>query len=275
MKIRRILNNNAVICLNDVGEEVIAKGKGIAYGLANGDELNTRNVEKIFVLQNKEARNRYQQLLNQTPIDCIEACEEMIDLIKSRIDKEISDQIYITLTDHISNLIERIRMGITFDHGLLWDVKRLYKEEYVVALEVVEIIKKKFNVKIDEEEAGFISLHIVNAEMNMNLEDVIETTTMIEDIYDIVESSFDIDTSYESLEYTRFIMHLRVFFTRVLTHQNITTERSEVLLDTLKNEYPKQYECVLNILEYVSMRYDRVMDGEILYLLVHIVKLTD
>ena len=98
---------------------------------------------------------------------------------------------------------------------------------------------------------------------------------MIDDVYDIVESCFDLNIDKDGLEYTRFIMHLRVFFERIINQQNIHSEKSQTLLKTLQNEYLKQYQCVLKILDYVSMKYDEALEGEILYLLVHVIKLTE
>lgn len=275
MLIKRILNNNAVMCLDEHGEEIIVKGKGIAFQKKNGDQIDKSLIDKIFVMDNKETKRRYQEILIAIPDDCMSACEDMIEVIKKNINKDLSDKIYVTLTDHIYNLIERVKMGIVFDNALLWDVKRLYVDEYQAGLLVVDMIRQRFDIKIEDDEASFIALHIVNAEMNTEFRDVIEITGMIDDIYDIVDSYFELNIDKESLEYTRFIMHLRVFFERIVNHQNLKSEKSEALLRILQNEYPKQYQCVMKIIDYVTMKYDELLEGEILYLLVHIIKLTE
>lgn len=275
MIIKRVLNNNAVMSLDKNNEEIIVKGKGIAFQKKNGDSIDEKKIDKIFVIDNQDTNRRYQEILVNIPDDCITACEAMIDVIKQHVDKELSDKIYVTLTDHIFNLLERIQMGIVFDNTLLWDVKRLYRQEYQAGLKVVEMIRKTFDVKLDDDEASFIALHIVNAQINADFRDVIELTGMIDDIYDIVESDFALTIDKDGLEYTRFIMHLRVFFERIMNKQHMKSEKSQTLLNTLKKEYPKQYQCVMHILEYVSMKYEEPLEGEILYLLVHVIKLTD
>ena len=275
MIIKRILNNNAVMSLDEHGQEMIVKGKGIAFQKKTGDKIDEKKIDKIFRLDNQDTNRRYQEILIHIPSDCIEACESMIDVIKENIKKELSDKIYVTLTDHIFNLLERVQMGIVFDNALLWDVKRLYRDEYQVGIQVVNMIRQAFDIKIDDDEASFIALHIVNAEMDTEFKDVIEVTAMIDDVYDIVASQFHLNIDQDSLEYMRFIMHLRVFFERIFNHQNLGSEKSKTLLKTLRQEYPKQYQCVLSILNYVSQRYDEPMEGEILYLLVHVIKLTE
>jgi len=105
MKIKRILNNNAVLCLDENNEEVIVKG--IAYGSSTGDAIHSSKIEQIFVLSNKEINRRYQELLVTIPGDCIEVSEKAIQIIKEEIPDPLNDTIYITLTDHISNLLGR------------------------------------------------------------------------------------------------------------------------------------------------------------------------
>lgn len=276
MIIKRVLNNNAVMCLDEHDNEIIIKGKGIAFQKKSGDVVDKDKIETIFRSQNIEIIHRYQEVLTSVPNDIIEVSEQVIDVIKENVDKDLSDKIYVTLTDHIHNLIERISMGIAFDHGLLWDVKRLYKEEYQAGLKAVEIIRKGFDIKIDDDEASFIALHIVNAQINnTEVKDIVATTRMIEDVYTIVESDFNLELDKDSLDYTRFLMHLRIFFERILNKSNLKAEGNQELLNTLKKQYPQQYDTVLKILKYVSTMYKESLDGEILFLLVHVVKLTN
>lgn len=45
MHIKKILNNNAVVVLNDQGKEQIAMGKGIAFKRAVADEIDPAQVD--------------------------------------------------------------------------------------------------------------------------------------------------------------------------------------------------------------------------------------
>lgn len=274
MKIKRVLNNNAVVALNDLGEEIILKGKGIAFRKKSGDDIDSSQVEKIFVSQNSDVNRRYQETLINIPLDCIEVSDRAIEIIKNKITNQLNDQIYVTLTDHIANLLERLAMGIEFDNALLWDIKRMYKDEYNVGLEVVSLIRESFDVKVSDDEASFIALHIVNAMMDTDMHQVLEITAMIDDIYDIVKSHFDLEFDEESIDYNRFILHLRFFFERIINKQSLETEKNEHLLELLIKEYPAQYECVSDIVRYVGVKYKEPIAGEVMYLMVHVVKLT-
>ena len=99
-------------------------------------------------------------MIQDTPIDYILVSEEIIAYFKEHSTKALNDGIYVTLTDHIANTIERIRMGIDFDMTMLLNVKSLYREEYKLALQAIEMLRNAFHLHIDDNEANFITLHI-------------------------------------------------------------------------------------------------------------------
>lgn len=274
MKIERVLNNNAIVSRDANGEEVILKGKGIAFQASAGDKVDEKRVEKMFVLETKEVNSRYHELLHSVPEDCIEVSEQVIESIKEEVQKQISDKIYITLTDHIVNLLERISLGINFDNGLLWDVRRMYPEEYQAAVKAAKIIQKGFDISIPAEEASFIALHIVNAEMNVELEDVYKITGMIDEISSLVEKQLGVLIDKESLEYSRFVVHLRFFLERTLNSHSSANQKNTAVLSIMAQQYLREYECVLAIIDFVSKKWQKPVKGEALYLLIHVVKLT-
>ena len=44
MIIKRILNNNAVMSVDESGEDIIVKGKGIAFQKKSGDKINQNKI---------------------------------------------------------------------------------------------------------------------------------------------------------------------------------------------------------------------------------------
>ena len=74
MIIKRILNNNAVMSVDESGEDIIVKGKGIAFQKKSGDEINQNKIDKIFVIKNQEINRRYQEILVHIPYDCTLFC---------------------------------------------------------------------------------------------------------------------------------------------------------------------------------------------------------
>jgi len=273
--IQRVLNNNAVSCLDQNGEEVIVKGKGIAFKASPGDVVDESKIESKFILADQKINRRYQEIIVHIPDDCIETGEAIIEMIKRCFKPKISDNIYVTLTDHISNLLERTRLGIIFDNDVLWDVKRMYKEEYRLGLKAVDIIREKLDIKVEDNEANLITLHIVNAELDVEIKDVYAITGMIDQIYKLIKARFNLAIDEEDLDYTRFVLHLRFFFERLIHRTELAEEKNEDLLVIMKNKYPRQYECVKEIINIVGGKYkNEVTSDETLYLLIHVIKLT-
>lgn len=62
MKIKRGLNNNAVISSNSQNGDVLL-GSGIAFQKKAGQEVDPQRVEKTFLLKDKEAQNRFTELM--------------------------------------------------------------------------------------------------------------------------------------------------------------------------------------------------------------------
>lgn len=272
---KRVYNNNVVLSENASGEEIILVGKGLAFGLNKGDLINTDKIEKKFELK-KEVNHKFQELIQDVSMEEILICDDVINYIKKISNKEIDDSIYVTLTDHIVNMIDRLRQGIDFDSAALLNIKSLYKDEYKIALGVIDILRTRLDMNIDESEANFIALHIVNAELNSNMMQMYEITTIMEGILAVVENEFDI-VKEDNQFYDRFITHFRFFVQRIVNREYLEKDPStyEPMFQVMKSLYIDQLNCVNKIVEYIERKYDyTVEDDEKMYLLLHLVKLT-
>lgn len=274
MKAKRVYNNNVVLSQNKNGKELVLVGRGLAYGLNKGDNIDESKVEKRFELK-ENVNNKFKELIQDVPIDDILICEEVISYIKSNNDKEIDDSIYVTLTDHIINMVDRIKKGIDFDSTILLNISYLYKAEHKIALHAVEMLSKRYDLKIDDSEANFITLHIVNAESNSNMMEMYEITSIIDEILSIVNRNYKID--YEDFAYDRFITHCRFFVQRVVNKEYVEENKKKYveMFLMMKGLYKSQYRCVNEIAHFIENKYNyQVEDDEKMYLLLHLVKLT-
>lgn len=275
--INRLFNNNIAMVNTTDGKELVVVGKGIVYGLKKGDCIDESIIEKKFELK-KEARTTFERIIQDMPIEYVIVSEEIISYIKSNIDKELDERIYVTLTDHISATMERFQMGISFDMTMLLNVKILYPEEYRLGLHAVKILKEKLNVDIDDSEAIFITLHIIDAESKSNMSDYYTISIAIDEIMDIAKKYFDINEG--SYYCDRFLTHLRFFIQRVdnneIQEKDIDDEFSEVI-SSMNEKFvkTKQEKCVEEIAIYIEHKKGyKVSPDEKLYLMLHLSKLT-
>ena len=205
MIITRLLNNNVVITLDSNDEEIIVMGKGIGYQKSKGDTIDEEKINKVFRISNKEVSNKFQELFNKIPMEHMKLSSEIIEYAEGVLGKKLNDGIYISLSDHTYTAIKRIKNNITVKNALLWDIKRFYKDEFKIGMKALDIIEEKTKIRLPEDEAGFIALHMVNAQLNEEQPQVQGITKLIEEILTIVRINFRIELKEESVFYYRFI----------------------------------------------------------------------
>ncbi|WP_439234770.1 BglG family transcription antiterminator LicT [Lonepinella koalarum] len=275
MKIQKILNNSVVISLDSSNKEIVVMGKGIAYGKRVGDKIDQQQVTKRFILANVNHSQNVINLLNNIPAEYVDIANSILTYTRERIGLELIESVYISLLDHIHSSVERYSKNIVLRNKLLWEIKNFYKLEFDVGLYALNEIYHTFNIKMDEDEAAFIALHIVSAEKCHDINQTYKETEFIHNITNIVKYYFSIEYDVNSLDYNRFITHLKFFSMRVFSHtSNIESLLDEEILDLLKNKYTEPYRCSLKIKEYINNKYGYILDNdEILYLTIHITKI--
>lgn len=276
MKIRKILNNNAVITKDEKNKEIIVLGKGIAYGKKNGNIIENDKIYKVFSVNSKSIENKLTEIIEKIPIEYIELTEQIIRIAQSKLDIQLDDGIYVSLTDHIYSSVQRYREGIPLKNKLLWETKHFYKDEFEVGLEALELIKSKTDISMLEDEASFIAMHIISSEMEQDIHSFYDLTYFIQPIVNIVKYYFSLDLNTESLTYFRFITHLKFFGQRILLSERNDNKLSLMeneILDIIKTKYKEPYLCSLKIKKYIEEKYDYYLDSdEILYLTIHIAR---
>lgn len=272
MIIEKVLNNNVVIVKDEKNIEKIVMGRGLAFKKKVGDEFDESKIDKVFTLSNKEALNKFQELIVDIPIEHIELAEEIISHVKTDKGKKLNEIVYISLVDHIYTSIIRFLDGITVKNVLLWEIRRFYPEEFSIGLNALDMIEKRFNMRLPEDEAGFIALHLVNAEIDEDgMQDVYHITKLMQEIVNIVKYKFNIVFDENSVYYYRFITHLKFFAQRIINKNTYEDENDDDLLEVIKNKYINSYDCVKSISEFILKKYNYILSNEEkLYLTIHI-----
>lgn len=273
MKIKRIYNNNVVMIEAENGEEMIAMGRGLAFGKKNGELVEKDRIEKIFTLAEKSIGNRLAKLVQNIPTIYLTIAEEIVSMIREKSDLTLDDNIYITLTDHISMSLEREKNNTVFQNPLLMEIKQFYKKEFALSQEAAKIIYKHMGISISEDEMGFITLHIVNATLNQRADQLVISLQMISEIIKIVQDHFGVTFDENSLLYERFLRHLQFFAKRILDNKEQQLDEIPVFHLT-QAEYPEAFRCVEKIGVYIQNTYGKkVTNSEKYYLIYHIITL--
>ena len=272
MIIHRILNNNVIVTLDKDEKECVVCGKGIAFKKKIGDEVDSKEVNKVFVLKDQGMNEKFKQLLLNIPLDHVKLADEIIHLAETKLGKRLNDSLIISLSDHIYTAISRYLEGISMKSAMIWDIKRFYEDEFEIGMNALDMIEELFKVRLPDDEAGFIALHIVNAEMDeSNMEQIIDITRIMQEISNIVKYYFRVEFDINSVYYYRFITHLKFFAQRLVLGKTIDDESNDGLLDVVKIKYHTSYKCVGKINDYIKGKYNyELSPEEQLYLTIHI-----
>ena len=269
MIINKVLNNNVVTIINENDEEAVVMGRGIAFQKKKGDEIDESKIEKIFVLENKSINKKLLTLVNDIPAKYLEIAEDIIKYAEDKLGKKLNENIYLTLTDHISFAISRAEKNLEIKNAMLWDIKRLHKEEFDVGIHALRVIKENLNFDLPEDEAASIAMHILNGELDQEIPEIVDMIKLIEEILKMVKYHFNIEFDEESINYYRFVTHLK-FFTQRLSSGRYYEDNDNDLFDMIKLKYPKSYECTKRIEGFVKQKYNtQLTKEEMLYLIIH------
>ena len=271
MKIHKVINNNIVIVLDAAEKELILMGRGIGFKKHPGDQFDERMIEKKFTMASKEQSGHLSDLLNEIPLQEMDAAVTIMETALQKLNKKLNEGTIISLSDHIHTSIERSKDNIFVKNVLLWEIKKFYPEEYQIGKTALHIIQEKTGILLPEDEAGFIALHIVNAQMEDSVGDMYGLTKVMQEIIHIIKYTCRVSFDEESVYYYRFITHLKFFAQRLLTHTTCHEEGNDKLLEVVREQYQESYQCVRKITDFIVRNYDYCLSGEEqLYLTIHI-----
>lgn len=270
MEIVRIINNNIVTSTDEHENELVIMGKGVGFKKKIGQLIDKNEIEKIYSLKNPTSTNKLKTLLEDIPFEEMQAINEIVSYAKLSLGKKLSDSIYISLTDHLHFAIERQKKKMEFQNALAWEVKHFYHHEYLIGKEALEIIHRKVGIKLHQDEAVTIALHIVNAELDNTMDGTVGMTKIIKQILSIIQYTFSVEFDEDSLAYERLLTHLKFFVQRVYMNRYLMEENIE-FFSMIKHSYPKEYQCALKIADFIEDEIGHHLTvAELSYITIHI-----
>lgn len=277
MRIEKVLNNNVVISLDASGKDVIVMGSGIAFQKKRGDIIDQKKIERIFTQNDSDLASKIQSALKDIPIEYLEFTEQMIHYAQNELDTKFNDNLYLSLMDHIYFTIKRYHENMLIQNRLLFETKLMYPEEFRVGNEIVQKMNKMFKVDLPEDEAEFIALHFVNANLGTDNPSSKTQDRIVQDMLTIIKNYFKLSINSDTLQYVRLVTHLKFFAQRITQKKMQATSGGDVqLFSVVKERYSISYECVQRISQYLQIEYGyNISDEEKLYLTIHIERIRE
>lgn len=273
-EIIRSLNNNVLIARHESYGEVVLIGKGIGFGMKQGDVIEENNYEKMFVLTNQKEQEQYKKLLSYIDEEMLDVVQDVIRYIAERVEQPLNEHIHIALTDHITFALKRLQQGMDLKNPFLLETKSLYPFEFQLATEVIDRLNKRLKVHLPEGEIGFIALHIHSSITNKPLSEVNQHSQLISQLTEVIEDSLKVNVDRESVNYLRLIRHLRYTIDRVNSGESVS--EPEKLAFLLKKEYPLCYNTSWKMIKVMQQALKKtVYEAESVYLTMHLYRLTN
>lgn len=276
MVIKKIFNNNIILAEDDKQLEHIILGRGIAFQEKKGNTVEQSKIDKVFVLKSDQTMDKFIQLLDEIPVNQLEVTTKIVDAAEKELETTFDDSIYIGLTDHIHYAVDRYKKKHPLKNALLWEIKKFYGKEFRAALHSLEIINYYEEICLDEHEAGYIALHFVNAQQDgEEMQQTIITTEVIEELVKIVKYHFKMDLDENSLNYARFVTHMKFFLKRIFQFDLAGSDDESVLYDQVTLNYPEAASCVNKLVHYLEKKFAiQIHNDEKLYLILHVQRLS-
>lgn len=275
MRIKKILNNNLVLAQDENMTERMVMGRGIGFRKKQGDVIRPEEIDKVFVLESQALVDQFVTLVRSIPINHLELTKKVVEAAQEELGLIFDDFIYIGLADHISYALYRHQQNIVLTNALTWEIRKFYAREYKAALKALDVIEYYEGIRLCEAEASFIAMHFVNAQTSGEAVQLsMAAAGIIQDILNIVKFHYMLDLNEETMQYSRFVTHIRYFLQRV--HQPSATQRDTFLFEQVKLRYPDAYDCACKIKTYLEEKLQiSINEDEMLYFMLHIKCLVD
>lgn len=269
--IKKVYNNNVILAFeNSSKKEVILTGCGIGFKKKQDDTVDESKIEKKFVIQDDSFESKVNKLASEIPEEVFGVSSAIIEYTEKKLNTTLDEYIYISLTDHIYFALKRYKENMPIKNELLSELRRIHKKEYEIGRWAQEYINKTFDVDFLIDEAGFIAMHIINANYRESTNKSCLMMNIINQILDIIKNYYSIEFIEDEINFDRLLTHLKFFAKRLIDKkESITTNNG--LLEVVKIQYKESYDCAKQIKSFIEENYTyKVNDDEVLYLILHI-----
>lgn len=277
MRVITKINNSAVLCRDDNGEELVAFGKGIGF-CELGSEVDLRRVQRTFYDLDPQSS----LLLKEIDPEVLSLASQTADLARDNLSYRLSANFAFVLADHLSFALKRIREGIVVHMPLAFDIEQQYPTEYQIGLYLCRRMSSEFGIVVPTREAAGIALCFVNnMDRGIDCEEGAEANSrfsfddLLERSVREIEKDFGIDVDRSSFNFSRFATHLQYLYMRASCGKSLESENAS-MYSTLVDEYPDASHAANAISKiFLNEMSCGLSDEELLYLILHINRLCE
>ena len=261
MIIAKVINNNVVSSWDADHKEIIVMGRGIGFQKKPGQTVREEDIDKIFRLENRDVRERFEDLLESMPLEYVRISADIISFAKERMNARLSQSVYLTLTDHIGFAIGRFKEGMVFSNALYREIKRFYPEEFGIGMYALDLIEQRSGIRLPDDEAASIAIHLVDAEFDIKVRDAWSMTSLLQDMVGILERELPLPKE-DSYRRDCLLSNLKFLAHRLLLLPPEERPKDPALEGFVREHFREEYASAGRVQDFVSRKYQCRMTQE-------------
>ncbi|MEE0830640.1 MAG: PRD domain-containing protein [Longicatena sp.] len=262
--IEKVLNHNSIL-VSKKKKNYLVLEKGIGFQKKANQVIQLDEDITMYLLEDSN-RGTSREIIERIEVKYLELANRILELAKHFLGN-IDQNILLALADHIAFAIERMSHGLKISNPYASEIRLLNPDEYEVALQARNLIFEETGYEFDEEELGYITLHLHCAKTSEQVDTHMQVAIIVNESLKKIESRFQIKIDVNSLSYSRLMTHIRYMIARIKKNEALTIDMDEFV----KNKFPEAYEVaqeiVIEIAKVLKYKIERVEVG---YLALHI-----
>ncbi|EFU14516.1 PRD domain-containing protein [Enterococcus faecalis] len=164
MIIRKILNPNTILAVDEDKKEYVFFGKGIGYSRKIGQAVDDEEINRVFIPVDNRQIQEYLRLFDSIPAVYFDITQQIIKKAEKLLNTKLNTSLFFTLSDHLNFSIERHKNGLNILNCVFWEIKNYYPIEFSVGEYALKLLKKELGQILPQEEAANVAFHIINAQ---------------------------------------------------------------------------------------------------------------
>lgn len=275
MKILKVFNNNSVAAISDDLGDIILTGSGIGFQKKAGDLVDETKIEKTYLFKDDQKKH-FEQSIAEVPAVYYEIAHKIVSKAVKDLKVDFSGEIFIAISDHLSFAVKRKKENIYLPNIILNETKIIYKEEYKVGLWALDYIENKIGIRLDEDEAGYLALHLVNFSLSNNANNAMKIVTLTKEVLNLIKKTMKVELEEDSIGYTRISTHLKFLAERIFRDDASSVVDTTSDIREMLKEDARLALCINRIVKLIKERYNYDLSpDEQTYLCIHIKKNTN
>ena len=202
LKIVKIFTNNSITALSDELGDIILTGSGIGFQKKIGDLVDESRIEKTYIFK-ENVEKRIRRGINDIEPIYYEITSLLVSKATEQLNTQFYGEIFLAISDHIAFAIKRKKEKIDLPNVVLSETKAIYKNEYQLGLWTIKLIKEKIGIQLEEAEAGYIALHLVNFSTKNSSQNTSKIVNFVRDVIEVIEQTMNVQLELDAINYAR------------------------------------------------------------------------